>query len=63
MMGLLWKNMISFSGVIKRLVLLVVKETALKSPPVVILLAHTPVKNSMILRQEEKNMTDVNKLP
>ena len=62
-MGLLWKNMISFSGVIKRLVLLVVKETALKSPPVVILLAHTPVKNIMILIQEEKNMTDVNKLP
>ena len=62
-MGLLWKNMISFSGVIKRLVLLVVKEIALKSPLVVILLANNPVKNSMILRQEEKNMTDVNKLP
>ena len=53
----------SFRGVIKIVVLLVVKETVMISPLLVVILADAPVHNGMLIGKEEKKLTEVNKFP
>ena len=55
--------MMSFSGARKLLFFLVAKKTAVSSPLLVLILANAPVQNAGILRQEEQNTTEINKLP